>query len=79
MPVGVGLDDRPDLGIRRGGAALRKILAQCLQMDGGLNRTGHGKPESRNTEDAHFGSLGQRAWRAHGATKTGRNPSDAVI
>ena len=41
MTVGVGLDDGPDSGVRRGLTCPRQIVAKRARMDGGLDRTGH--------------------------------------
>ena len=42
VAIRIGLDHRPDPGVRRGLAYTRKVMAQGFGVDGGLNGTGHG-------------------------------------
>jgi hypothetical protein len=43
VAVGVGLDDGPQARAGRGGAQAPQVVAQGVGVDGGLDRTGHGK------------------------------------
>jgi hypothetical protein len=42
MPVGIGLDHGPGLGVGRGLAGHAQVVAQRSGVDGGLYRAGHG-------------------------------------
>jgi hypothetical protein len=42
MAVGIGLDDRPDLGVRRGGAGAGQVVSERFGVDGGEYGTWHG-------------------------------------
>ena len=41
VPIGIGLDHRPDPRIRRGRARAGQVVAQGLGVDRGLDGTGH--------------------------------------
>ena len=43
VPVGVGLDDGPDLGVGRCSTHTRQVVNQGCGMNGGKNRAGHDK------------------------------------
>ena len=61
VPVGVGLDHRPDPGIGRCAFGPRQILAQCVCVNGGVNGTRHGGLSAQDGASPDSGTADRRA------------------
>ena len=65
VAVGIGFDHRPHTGIAGGGTGTRQVVAQGIQVNSGLNGTGHGaiqqKTRDKTSASATLAVAGKKA------------------